>query len=220
MLSWPSARGLLIGIGAAVVVPSVAIPILASGQRSESDFFVPSNSTSLPPTPVATAVGQQPAQAGSAAIHGVPISVNGGASVVVSQAITLDTDYVMGENPSALADKWVSTRNPEGTAFTAALELKQGELGKIRIFLENHSGADAAAVLELRPPPGFDVEVSDKGRVTEAQMTQSTWLLLVPATVGAGTDRGDDGVVICIQPRGDIKPGFYAIAGTLYPKVG
>ncbi len=58
-------------------------------------------------------------------------SVTGTVGLTVEQAITLDTDAGLGNNPSVDAPNggdldWVSTFNDEGTEFTVAVEMFVG----------------------------------------------------------------------------------------------
>ena len=152
-------------------------------------------------------------------------STSGSVNLTVEQAITLDTDLTLGNNPTvSSADDSVTTRNDEGTAFTVAAELNVGQQITTTLFLQNDSGADAAAVLELNVPAGIDVEltnISDGAEgttvVSEAQLSRNTWLVVVKSTAG---NADNDGVRITIEPKDDLKPGFYTITGRLVQTSG
>ena len=141
-------------------------------------------------------------------------SVTGSVGLTVEQAITMDTDRgVNGLNVSG-ADDSVSTVNDEGTEFTVAVELNVGQRILIDGFVRNDSGADGAVMLELNVPAGIDVELDELGDdMGEAQLTRSSWLLLVDDV--AGTVDDDDGFRLTVEPKDDLKPGFYTITGRL-----
>jgi len=141
-------------------------------------------------------------------------SVSGSVGMVVEQAVVLDTDLALGANPVATGDDSATTRNDEGTEFTAAIELNVGETETVTIYLQNDSGNPASALLELNAPKGIDVELSQTGdaSVAEAQLSRNSWLLVVPSAAGTGND---DGLVLTIEPKDDIAPGFYTITGRL-----
>ena len=164
-------------------------------------------------------------------------SVTGSAGLTIEQTVTLDTDLALGSNPSVSgADDFVTTRNDEGTEFTIAAELNVGQTIYVCLYLQNDSGAGAAAALELNVPQGIDVELQefsdsdndstntcsasmdDDGVVEEAQFARANWLMTVGgSSVAASTagDQDDDGVRITIEPKDDLKPGFYTLNGRI-----
>lgn len=152
----------------------------------------------LPVWTLAIAVAIIAAAAGQAVGPVLAGSLTGTVSVVVEQSITLDTDYPIGDNPtvstSGTADS-VATRNDEGTHFTLAAELHQGEEVTLDLFLQNDSGEDSASILELNVPAGLDIEITEVedgttvgvSAIKEAQMSRTQWLLAIDSSVGTGT---------------------------------
>ena len=141
-------------------------------------------------------------------------SVTGSAGLTIEQAIMLDTDLDLGANPVISgADDAVTTRNDEGTEFTVAMELNVGQTVEATFFLQNESGNDGAALLELSVPTGIDVELVDEtAEIGEAQLNRNSWLMTVSADAGVDDD---DSYTIRIEPKDDLKPGFYTISGRL-----
>ncbi len=166
----------------------------------------------LPVWSVAVAGLMVAAAAGQAVGPVLSGSVTGSVGMVVEQAITLDPDLGLGSNPVATGDDSATTRNDEGTEFTAAIELNVGETETVTIYVQNDSGANASALLELNVPKGIDVELNQAGDVSESQLSRNTWLLVVPSTSGTGEN---DGVVITIEPKDGAAPGFYTITGRI-----
>lgn len=152
-------------------------------------------------------------------------STGGTANIVVGQAVVLDTDIPLGMNPVAAGTDWVTTRNDEGTGFTVAIETHTGQRDTVTLYFANHSAQDAAAVLQLDVPAGFDVEVDKISNgvlgngtiIREAQMTRDTWLMNVGASAGVGDD---DGLRITIESKDDLQPGFYSLAGRIVQIAG
>ena len=145
-------------------------------------------------------------------------SVTGTTGLTIEQAITLDTAYDLGDNPTVSGDDdAVTTRNDEGTEFTIAIELNVGERVTAVFNMQNHSDADAAAILELDVPAGIDVElVSEDSEIGEAQMARGVWLMTFEDGVGNAEDsEGNDEFELRIEPKDDLKPGFYTITGRL-----
>ena len=145
-------------------------------------------------------------------------STNGTAALTVEQAITLDTDIDLGDNPSVSfvsgTGDSASTRNDEGTSFAAAIELRNGQRVQLTLFVQNHSGADAAAMLTLNIPDALEVALAEIGDadMAEARLSPNTWLLVLPTLTGVGDD---DGFVIDMRPTDDLKPGYYTVSGRL-----
>ena len=162
-------------------------------------------------------------------------AVTGSAGLTVEQAIVLDTDMPLGANPATSdADDAVTTRNDEGTKFTIAMELNVDQNVLTCLYLQNDSDADASAVLELNVQYGIDVEVEefsetdstaevcdrsmdDDDLTSEGQLNIGTWLMSVDAETGLNEN---DGVVITIEPKDDLQPGFYTIAGRIVQTSG
>ena len=171
-------------------------------------------------------------------------SVTGSAGLTVEQAVLLDTrdGFDVGLNPFVGgADDWATTRNDEGTEFTIAIELNVGETVYACVNLSNESGNDAAAMLELAVPAGIDVEVEeysdspdqhrgnppafecksdmdeigDETFVNESKQSRDAWLLFLDAGTGTGGKTYGDGVRLTVEPKDDLKPGFYTISGRL-----
>ena len=152
-------------------------------------------------------------------------------SLTVEQAVTLDPDKALGSNPSVQflvgTGDSATSYTDDGTGFTVAIELVVGQRVNVTVLLQNNTGlggslspgfGDAASVImELDIPIGIDVEVEETGEgMSEAQLGLNQWLVVLPATAGSGptgTGDSDDGVVITIRPRDDLKPGFYEIYG-------
>jgi hypothetical protein len=163
-------------------------------------------------------------------------SVTGTTALTAEQAVLLDTDLPVGENPQTFgADDAVTTRNDKGTQFAIAAELHVGQQMFVCLYLENKSEADAAAILELNVPQGIDVELeefSDDGTspnscdgsmndddlVGEAQFERGAWLMRLSGSADVNESVGNfenDGVRLTIEPKDDLKPGFYTISGQI-----
>ena len=79
---------------------------------------------------------------------------------------------------------------------------------EVDLGLVNDSGVSGAAMLELNVPAGIDVELEDDGgSIDEAQASRNTWLMVVPD--------GSNNVLLQIEPKDDIAPGFYTISGRI-----
>ena len=132
-------------------------------------------------------------------------STTGTVLLTVEQAVTLDPDYALGSNPAVefvvgTGDS-ATTRDDTSTMFNVAIEMKQGQHVKVKLFLQNNttacdcpdSGSAAAAILTLDYDHSLiDIEVNDIDNtsdvdVQEAHMGPSTWLLVVPSDAGGGT---------------------------------
>ena len=147
----------------------------------------------------------------------------GAVELVVEQAIILDTNLPIGQNPTVVFPTGVgdsaSTRNDEGTSFRVAIEMHQGQVAYVTLFLDNRAGEgidDAgSAVLELQVPDDININVSEawQSDLSEAQMGPDRWLIVVPGGTGSG-DR-NNGLQIAIKPKDVIKPGFYSITGRI-----
>lgn len=141
------------------------------------------------------------------------------------QATIEQTVVLHAEDPDVInvvdADDWVATVNDEGTNFTLALETQVGQFQTVYLDLINRSAIKANAVLELNVPAGIDVEPDDNGNsgraVDMAQMSASTWLFTLDPTDDT-SDQGtvlDQDIVIVVEPKDDLKPGFYTISGRI-----
>ncbi|MBI2919205.1 MAG: hypothetical protein HYY01_14620 [Chloroflexi bacterium] len=129
---------------------------------------------------------------------------------VVAFLGTIDHD-THGLVPFDLAhvDDSVAVLNDEGTSFTAAIETHVGDSFMLILTLENNSGADANATLELDVPKGIDVELQATGAIKEAQLERRVWLLQVPSTLTESKVR------IILETKDDHQPGFYKVTGRL-----
>ena len=135
-------------------------------------------------------------------------SVTGTAGLTIEQAITLDVDRPLDERIVVSdADDAVTTTNDEGTEFTVAMELNVGQTVTATFNLNNASGAAGSAMLELSVPTGIDVEVTDETDLSEAQISRNAWLMAIPD--------GSSSFELTIEPKDDLKPGFYTISGRL-----
>lgn len=189
------------------------------------------------PVPVALALVLLVVAAGQAVGPILSGGVTGTAGLVVSQAITLDVDHDLGSNPVVGgASDAVTTRNDEGTSFTAAVELTIGQPVAICVMLENSSERDASASLVIDAPAGVDIEVEefsgsaaeecyvdedewlgqlgDNQYLDEGQLSRRTWTLIVEKEAG-NPGASFDGLRLLIEPTDTIKPGFYTIAGRI-----
>ncbi|MBI4311648.1 MAG: hypothetical protein HY681_07685 [Chloroflexi bacterium] len=140
-------------------------------------------------------------------------SVTGSAGLTVEQSVLLDPTSPIGISGHA-GDDALGVMNDEGTSFTAAIELHVGDTVVVSLPVVNVSDADANAVLELVPPAGVDVEVAPSGAgISEAQMSKSSWLLKV--------DTGNSNTLdITLEPKDDLKPGFYTLTGRIVQITG
>ncbi len=94
--------------------------------------------------------------------------------------------------------------------------------------------AEASAVLELNIPYGIDVEVeelpakdstaqvrersmNDDDLVSGGKLNIGTSLISIDAQTGLNDN---DGVVITIESKDDLQPGFYTIAGRVFQTSG
>ena len=145
----------------------------------------------------------------------------GTVELVVEQAITLDTAFPLGRNPivvfvSGQGDA-ASTRNDEGTSFTVAVEMHNGQSVDLIIFLSNNAGTgieDAGTVLlELTVPDGINIALTELpiSDISEAQLNATTWLIVVPG--GTGTSERPNAIALTVKPTDIIPPGFYTITG-------
>ncbi len=167
----------------------------------------------LPVWSVAVAGLMVAAAAGQAVGPVLSGSVTGSVGMVVEQAITLDTAVALGSNPAATGDDSATTRNDEGTEFTAAIELNVGERETVGLILKNDSAADGSALLELNVPKGVDVEVEGAADILESQLSRNTWLLVVQSdAIDAGAA---ETLTITIEPKDGVAPGFYTITGRI-----
>ena len=164
-------------------------------------------------------------------------SVIGTSALVVAQAIRLDVDHPLGENPVVGgANDAATTRNDEGTEFTVGAELAAGQTIAICLMLQNDSFNSASAVLELDVPGNVDIELEefsgaiaeecptvegqwfgqlgDSTFIDEVQLARYTWLMTVDAE--AGTPNAlFNGVRLLVEGHDSIKPGFYTISGRI-----
>ena len=134
--------------------------------------------------------------------------VQGSTGLVVEQSIVLD-DTAASHSVTG-ADDAVVTVNDDGSSFTAAIEMHVGDTGILKPAINNNSDADGNAIMELNVPRGIDVEVEASTGTTlkEAQLTRSSWLMVV----NSGNSETID---ITIESKDDIKPGFYTISGRI-----
>jgi hypothetical protein len=162
-------------------------------------------------------------------------SVTGSTGLTVAQAIILGADMPLNTNPATFnADDAVTTRSDEDTKFTIATEFNVGENVLTWLYLQNDSDADASAILELNVPYGIDVEVeefpesddtlevcdrpmADDGLVSDGQLNIDTSLVSPDMETGLNEN---DGVAITIEPKDDLNPGFYTIAGRIVQTSG
>ncbi|MDA1095921.1 MAG: hypothetical protein O3B84_01505 [Chloroflexi bacterium] len=54
--------------------------------------------------------------------------------------------------------------------------------------------------------------MSETAEIGVAQLNRNSWLMTVSAAAGVGDD---DSYTIHIEPKDDLKPGFYTISGRL-----
>ncbi len=136
-------------------------------------------------------------------------SVTGSVGLTVEQAVMLDVDnFDLGDRIEVTgADDAVTTTNDEGTEFSVAMELNVGQNVEALSNLFKATDEDAAMILELNVPAGIDVEIIDEGGLEEAQLNRGTWLMAV--------DSESSDFTIEIEPKDDLKPGFYTITGCL-----
>ena len=109
-------------------------------------------------------------------------------------------------------DDAIVTVNDEGTAFTAAIELRVGDTEYLVLDLDNVSDVQANTIMELNVPAGIDVEVDDlDGDISEAQLNRKSWLMkLDTASLRSSRD-----LEVAILQKDDLRPGFYTITGRI-----
>ena len=109
-------------------------------------------------------------------------------------------------------DDAIVTVNDEGTAFTAAIELRVGDTEYLVLDLDNVSDVQANTIMELNVPAGIDVEVDDlDGDISEAQLNRKSWLMkLDTASLRSSRD-----LEVAISQKDDLRPGFYTITGRI-----
>ncbi len=139
-------------------------------------------------------------------------SIQGGGTVVTSQALILKTGSPGITVDSA--DQWVVTVNEEGTAFTVAMETVVGRKQTLKLVMVNLSGKDANGVLEMNVPAGiiFDGKGVDDVPAL-AQYNRTSFLFRMRDNKTAPNDVAD--IQIDIEAKPESSPGFYALTGRI-----
>lgn len=134
--------------------------------------------------------------------------IQGSAGLVVEQSLVLDDDSSTHSVTIHGTDDAIVTVNGDGTAFTAAIEMHIGDEAVLALKLNNNSDSDGNAILELNVPRGIAIEVDSTGALDEARFSRNSWLMRVD-----GESTGD--ILITIESKDDLKPGFYTISGRI-----
>ena len=144
--------------------------------------------------------------------------IQGSSGLTIEQSVVLSSTSVDhgvfdptggGGSPH---DDAIVTVNDEGTAFTAAIELRVGDTEYLVLDLDNVSDVQANTIMELNVPAGIDVEVDDlDGDISEAQLNRKSWLMkLDTASLRSSRD-----LEVAISQKDDLRPGFYTITGRI-----
>ena len=136
------------------------------------------------------------ATAGAAAGTVLSGAVAGQVSTSVSQSLSIDSGSVAG------ADNAIFTVSDNGTKFSAAAEINNGDKYTIALVLGNDSNQSAIFEFKMVPPRHVGLAVSGAVRTSA-----TTW----KGSVGSGT--GD--LTITVAADDEMRPGYYSIEGSL-----
>jgi len=129
--------------------------------------------------------------------------------------VTVDQAIVLGAAPTVSgADNSIATKSDDNTAFTAGMELNNGDSATVALAIQNKSSASMVVKLTLwGVPSGATLSVSssdDASNVT--RVGKYTWLF----NLAANSDNTAD-ITITVALADDMKPGFYEINGKIEP---
>ena len=142
------------------------------------------------------------ATAGAAAGTVLSGAVAGQVSTTVSQSLSINSGSISG------ADNAIFTVSDDGTEFSAAAEINNGDKYTIELVLGNASTDTATFELSLAGPK--DVGLSASGEATKVQavrISATTW----KGSVVAGSGK----LTITVAAADDMDPGFYSIEGSI-----
>ena len=162
---------------------------------------------------------------GAGAAAGTVLSgeITGEVNVSVSQPLSVERPTVTNIPGGR---RWFSAANDDGTKFSAATELYQGESAVIEVPITNTAEVDHVVDITVTPPTfsvpsdadpsdySITLEVNGSGVIDDAVRVGATkWKCTIDAD-SQGTDTSPfDGIKITVALGDMVPPGYYEISG-------
>jgi|GEM_PF-1029429 len=130
------------------------------------------------------------ASVGAVAAAGQAVGPVLAGSVTGTTVLSVQQALVLSSHPAVNgAIDGIGVRNDDGTSFTAGIETHLGEVVNVVLPLSNRANAQVNAIFELDIPAGTRADVEDCGRIDQANIGKSSWLVTVPS--GSGGEEWD-----------------------------
>ena len=147
------------------------------------------------------------ATAGAAAGTVLSGAVAGQVSTSVSQSLSIDSGSVTG------ADNAIFTVSDNGTNFSAAAEINNGDQYTIALVLQN--GSSQSAVFELTLVGPRDVGLSVAGSAAAGSKVDVRAVRTRATTWKGSIASGNGDLTITVAAADDMDPGYYSINGSI-----
>jgi hypothetical protein len=164
---------------------------------------------------------------GAGAAAGTVLSgqIDGEVNVAVSQPLMVENPSIPGL-PSGRA--WFGAASDEGTQFSAAAQLYQGESAVIEVPIINKAEVDHVVEITITAPVlsvpsganpadySINLEVEGSGDITDVvRIGPYKWKCTAPATSQGTGSSPFDGIEITVALGDMVPPGYYELTGQM-----